>query len=1100
MMCLVWQLLLATRYECKMVLRSWPFRIVTFLCFALASLQVVGTVTAIYFTGADRYLGPLLTASNTTMIGLTQMGGLLTWVVVFFANDLGGRDRRVGIADVVASQPMPAGLYVTARLLSLLLPLAGLMAAVLAVGLVANRAFGLNTAPFRQYAPFYLYFCLLGVAFTLSLTTFFSVLLRNRLLATLAALAPIIASVAWLNRYSSLFDIGGYTLGGAYSHLIGFGPMTDIFFHRGLYLCYTLLLLAGTVLLYPRPEAARGRRRVAAVLFVVLLLASAGLTYAYVLREQQAAATWRAGRQAMAEAAENTAAAVDHYDMALSLLPADGRLEAQVTTQIRNRDTAPQASFIFTLNPGLALTSVTAHDGTPVHVDRQQSVVALRLEEPLMPGETTELTWRYAGGVDPKAAWFNTPPLAETWAGDEAHLAKSLGEMSGWIGARFCYLLPESDWYPVPNVPYGHEYPAKRPGNFATARIAVDMPANWRAVTQGEAHADRDQTIFEVRVPVPQFSLCAGVYERVGAEIGGVDCALYYAPEHGGNVEFFADAAEELQEAIKRILEDVEDKLGIPYPYPSLSLVEVPSQCRTFGDGWDGRNLLVQPGVMLLRESDFFPVYFAHTFANTDTATREQGAGTTSAQVKAELLRRYFAANAFGGDLEVNLIKNYWEFQLDPTGTAHPALGSAFGANLAQRAVERAPIGRDLAEGRLDSPQGPMQDPFSEVGSDQEELLMPLGALRPEDQEDRFHWLMQRKTDGLLGTIALALGEEAWEAFTPEVLEAFQFGPVTLDDVEDMVAARTGEDVSWVFDQFVSEAVMPGYEITHAEAYEIESPDQNRAFQMDVRIANREEGKGYAQLEITTADETGSDTVKERLFFASHEEKEVRRVLHAKPAAVRVRSACARNVHDPFETLYVPEERRAGAGVDATTEVSEADRPVVITVDDRDMGFRTVDLNEDKRVRLVQPRREGEPVVYPEYSGFGAPQRWHQEITESAHGLYLRTRKVKRSGDGTKFAEWSAQLPSDGAYEVLVYTENAPRGRYRYTLENGASSQEVELSLASAVRGWNSLGVHRFKRGAPARVKLSDEVPDGGGGARVFADAVRWVYLDDRKD
>jgi len=205
-------------------------------------------------------------------------------------------------------------------------------------------------------------------------------------------------------------------------------------------------------------------------------------------------------------------------------------------------------------------------------------------------------------------------------------------------------------------------------------------------------------------------------------------------------------------------------------------------------------------------------------------------------------------------------------------------------------------------------------------------------------------------------------------------------------------------------------------------------------------------------------------------------------------------------VHDPFETLYVPEERRAEAGVDGVSLVPEKDRPVVITLDDRDMGFSTVDLNEDTRVRLVKPRREGEPVVYPEYGGFGAPQRWQQEITESAHGLYLRTRKVKRAGDGTQYAQWSAQLPLDGAYEVSVYTENAARGRYRYTVENGNTSQEVELSLSSARRGWNSLGTHRFSRGSPARVKLSDEVPDGGQGARVFADAVRWRYLEDRRE
>ncbi len=1110
MIAYIQQLLLVIRHEMRMVLRSWPFRIVAFLCFCQIVLQNAGMMAMIYFVSAEAYLGPLFTSANITILAMVQIAQLLTWVVVFFANSVGSRDRRIGIADVVAARPLPVGSYVIGRILGLMLPLTVLMVASLAVTLVAQNAFGLHAASFRQYAPYFLAFSLVSVSFAAALAAFFSTLLKNRLLTSLAALAPIMLSALWLARVSSVFDMSGFLVSGTYSDLIGFGPLGELVSQRLIYVCLVLFFVAATVFFYPRPEASR-RGRPTVFAFVVLLLASVGLMGNFALGEYLAKARHQDWRGALTEATGNRAAAVDHYDMEVSILPRKGQLRAAVKTALRNRSATGTDSFIFALNPGLDVESVTTSYGASVAVARRGPVVELTLDAPLPPGESVELTWEYGGKVDPRAAWLSERPESETWQEDNMQqMASVLGDLSGWTGRRYCFFLPESQWYPVPNSTFGYEYPDKRPVNFATARIHLEMPEDWTGVTQGvlvdeSRDGGRATLVYETDTPVPQFSLCAGEYERVSAEVNGIECAFFYAPAHRENVDLFADAAEEIARSIGESLDAISDELHLEYPYRSLAVVEVPIDCRPFSDGWDSRNLFVQPGVLFLSETNFFSAYFAQAYKSAEKWTKRQGTGATNAQIKAGLLKKYFHGNAFVGDLELNLIPNFWEFLVDPTGTAYPALGPAFTNALAERALGRHQRDETHALEIMNQPglamaerQGDDVAEFRQAMSfwfptrdpDPDALIVPLGAMSPAEQGKRFIPLMDKKTDGLFQTLAMAMGEDAWQTLVPYVLDRYRFKPIALEDVEREARSFSDTDVSWVFDQFVSRPIMPGYAIVHAEAYEIDIGQRDQQFQAVVRVANLEEGKGYARLVIESKGSDESDTIEREVFFDSLEEKEVRVVLSAKPVSVRVVPAFSRNMRDPFEILYVPDERQATPGEDSIRTVSTADRELAVIVDDVESGFSTVATGEGAS------QDPGGPTEYRKYIGFGAPRRWQNQNASKAYGKYIRTRKIKKRGDGSQTAVWSASLPQEGLYEVFIYAEPARRGRYMIVVEHGESRQEVELGLKTAKSGWNSLGKYWFPKDGPARVTLSDDVQQGSKGSRVYADAVKWVHQD----
>ncbi|MHC4354088.1 MAG: golvesin C-terminal-like domain-containing protein [Planctomycetota bacterium] len=1113
------QLLLVIKHESKMVLRSWPFRILSFICFAVACLQMVGMVSLIYFVSADTYLGPMFTARNTTMLVLMNMGGLLLWITVFFTNDIGPRDRRIGISDVVGSRPLSTGQYVTGRVLGLLLPLVCLMALTLALTLVVNKACGFHTAPFREYAPPFLSFGVLAVAFTAALTACFSTLMKNRLLASLSTLGLILLTSIWLAQKHDVFDIGGYVVSGNYSDLIGYGPVGPLLIHRSIYLCATLFLVSAAILLYPRPQTA-GSRKSAAIASALLLAAAATLAARFVLHGRHNNAVQQEWRETLRVATANTAAAVDRYDIDLDLTARGGRVHAGVATTLRNRDETDRSTFIFMLNPGLHIDAVSTSDGRPVTVERKGPLVELTLDAPLPPGQSVPLVWQYGGKLDPRAAWLVEKPLAEELKerNIQGMAAIMMGQLSGWVGSRFCFFLPESHWYPLPNSTYGYDYPQKRPANFATAQVSLTMPAGWTAATQGllvdeKTDGDRTTLVFETDTPVPQLSLCAGEYTKVEAEIDGIVCRFYYAPEHSENVEFFADAADELKRVVSESIEQIADELGLEYPYKSLSLVEVPASCRSFTDSWDSRNLLVQPGALLLKETDFFNAYFAQTYKRSRESTKRQGTGATDAQIKAELLKRYFARNVFGGDLELSLVPNYWEFQVDSTGSAYPVLGSGFTAALSDMALGRYQRDGGHAMQRLAQPAGSVNVKDDEVNIgmgakflqpdlDQEELLVPLGKLSPSEQEEKFLMLMNRKTKGFVRTLAMVMGEKRWAEFISAVLDKHRFKQIELADMEREATDHSDEDVSWIFEQFVTEPVMPGYVITRADAYEIDAGQRERQFQTVVRVANLEEGKGYILLGFDTEESQkyqGADWLtrvpKKEVLFDSREEKEIRMVLSEKPVNAWLHSVSSRNVDVPIEQLYVPEESRNVPGEDSVRSLPLAERELAVIVDDLDEGFSTVELGKKSRTRLADAKRKKGIEEYPEYSLWSWPRRWHNQTSTEAYGKYLATRKVKRNGDGSHLAVWSASLPQDGTYEVFIYTEPEERGRHKIMVDASEGSQEISLELKTARRGWTSLGKYRFKADATARVELSDEVEESGGkSVLIHADAVKWVY------
>jgi hypothetical protein len=251
-----------------------------------------------------------------------------------------------------------------------------------------------------------------------------------------------------------------------------------------------------------------------------------------------------------------------------------------------------------------------------------------------------------------------------------------------------------------------------------------------------------------------------------------------------------------------------------------------------------------------------------------------------------------------------------------------------------------------------------------------------------------------------------------------------------------------------------------------------------------------EEGKGFAMLYFEMESKEEAEVVTQKVMLEGNEVKEIRTVLSMKPQSVRLHSPYARNLHDPIETILVPEEVRTEAGENSEITVDSLDTVVAVVVDDLDAGFTT---EKDGQLSLA---KNGDALDYPVHTGFRSPKQWREQTSSGSYGRYQRTRKIKRAGEGTESAVWSASLPEAGTYEVFFYVADKSIGRYQITIENGEATREIELDLKSAESEWNSLGKFPFEENENARVLLSDELLGGSSRARMYADAVKWVLVE----
>jgi len=1090
------------RYERLMLMRTTRFRVLGGIGVGIPVL--IGVFLAILEANGVEFSS---TVGLGAFIPFYVFSFVQTIVIAFIVGDFRAADERAQVYEVVAGRPISTAELVIGKFGGVFGALLSLSLAVLVLTVAIQAAkISFLGSPF-SLMPYlnYLFLMTLPAMFYMAALTFFlGAVLRQQTAVALVTVAYSLAVLFFLGqKYDGIFDFGAFFAPLFYSDIIGLGDVGRLINQRFFYLALGFFFLGLSIERYPRLAQSVAWTWYGRGMALTGLGVATGLFF-YIQEQDQNAAEFRAE---LVNEQQHYAAvltpSVDHYDFDLELLQKDAALKGRVRMEISNPHAEALDTLVFTLNPGLKVLAVEDATGSALAWQRQHAVLRIATAAPLAAAAKTEVTLIYSGDIDTDG--FDLLRREKRIHKNRGPIVK--GDMTAWIEDRSVFLPPRSRWYPAPGVDYGHDHKKAKQPNFASAQIKVSVPAGLTVITQGQPDtlaetssttSARTQSIWQVERLTPFFSLNAGIYEVFTARILDIDCALYIHPTHQRQALFFEDAQEAVIEGIEQVLDAVEQSMGVPYPYPRLSVVEVPFQIQWYYEGWEEHGGLTQPGILMLEEDVLMEKRFKQDF---DRFAKRGQRFFEPAQMKPMLLVRaisevFFAKESDRGGLFRSPIVQLWAydkiFQGDNTDLLRRGLPLYMQEDVGGQAMG-AMFSRGGGGGRrrrgMRGRFGPQQQQTNAPAWDTLIVQMQqqsLAELDPDDDPGLYRAVLDIKGTTLFSAVRAVLGDKKFlgvmEAFANEDAYSeisfadFEKAAVGDGPVSDTAAAgkiNLGRLVhDWIYGTHV-----PGFTLTRTRARKVDD-GWGVVYQVIVRIRNGEPGRGFVRVSAAGREDEAGKNIE----IEGGQEVEVSLVLWERPFRVLVEPFFAKNQRPLISPLRVADQVVEGRAKSYVRVVPEDERMVSeIIVDNDDEGFS-------------MPVRRVQRYLRPGLQG----GNWQVRETPMAYGRYEKNYRWKTGGDGAQPAVWTAHLPQAGEYDVAYYYNAGGFGRlhglaYEFSMAVTHSAQIDTLALKrdELKNGWNLLGRFHFAADEQVRVELSDLA-----GGRLYADAVRWRYVD----
>ena len=1063
--------------------------------------------------------------------------GTVLVALVFLGLDVRARDEHDRMAGVVDSRPFAnvtlvggqvAGLAITAWLSTIMA-----LALVQTCGAVARMLdwwTGDTIEPHSLVALATIDAIPVLILWS-SFVVLLAVLLRNRLAAGLTALL-VIGSVMWI-----IPDVPAYlaealvpvsNVASPASDLAPRFASVDTLWQRGSLLLLAAGLVTVTAVWHPRMDgSSRGRQVFVASACIVLGGLGIGSLVVRAVDGMQERAVWLAAHELAAQQEERTRVDVTRIGGTASIAP--GR-NLDIDLVIAFEAPRELTALVFSFNPAMRISSLALGDvETPF--SHRHGLLTVELPEPMAAGTTGLLSMRASGVPDPRFAYLDS--AVDPWRVSARNAISTLGREASIFERTYVGLMPAVQWLPASGANVFRDDPARRSRDFFTVDLTVDVPEWWLVASVGRRREiDGGTFSFASEVAVPEVALFASRFSRRAIVVDGIEVELLAHPDHFRGFRMFDDIGGVLTTHLEEVHQDVRS-LGLGYPLPAISLVEVPTRLRTFRGGWllDGEPGL--PGIVPLKENGLPMVRPEHRYLARANRRSDQvgalermswlfnisgnldsmgGSGGIMNGFVGSLLATTGASGE--GAVALDWICRRLAYDLI-TPRAHylESLKSAHNFN-ADDARGSAVAGM-LAYVVLDDRQSLFQRGRVFVDGPEiwdRTLGKPLWDLEPDrDPADAARAL------GLKGTrIALGLRENLGRRGVATLLaglrERFAGRSYRWADLV-AVGEAVGAPVDALFGDWLHAAETPGFLVSTARIARLADDATGRPrYASRVQVRNNEAAAGAVFLG-TDRHAWGERTDPVRV--RPHSSVEMSMATTELPSQLWL--------HTYFSLNREPIRLRIEGDLDDIRDTSRSFVPVGpsdwiptvegFVVDDLDVGF-SVETDDgvatgeglwglyraDMEVDQGLPRH----WWYLEDRLGGA---WSREEVYSSWGTYRRTMARAGPGHGKRRAVFATELPNAGIWRLDLHIPGDPvpqmpdmdsarapfpsqLGRYDMWLRTPHGDTPVEFDGSGAAGGWNKLG--EFELESPL---VSVVVSNRTDGDIVIADAIRWLEV-----
>ncbi|MFY9820202.1 MAG: M1 family aminopeptidase [Thermoanaerobaculia bacterium] len=524
----------------------------------------------LYTGGYDQQFdGVLLTPGTAAVDGLVSLTTWLSLLFLFYTVESLERERTTGIGPVLYATPVPTGSLVTGKALALgVVGLVAVAAGVLTAAFAIAREGGVG----MSLRPFLLVWGLLLPPTLCVWCAFVGAVLvatRSRYATYGIGLASLFFTVFALTR-NHMNWVGNWPLIGfgeglspiTWSDLGAFDlDRTALVLNRLLVLALAVPFAWAAVRFFPRrerdplspvlPPAERRRTLLTAAGLAVVPLGLGLALWGQVnqgfqggAREEKQKEYWRKNHATWLNQPQPY---VTHVDMDLGFEPADRAFRVAGSYDLKNRK--PQDLNWFAVSGGPAWKGLAwTLDGRPWNPENRDGLYVFRLPQPLKPGGSLRLGFRYRGtmlaGISSNGG---NVPLGEFILPSGIILTGRNPDFVPVIGYVERIGVDEKNRYEPRIYPpkfYEGITDADLDRSAFTQKIRITAPAeytvNSTGVLTGETVKDGRRTVtWESDYPVRVFNVAAG---RNWAVKRGPGTAVFYYPGHPWNVDSLLDA------------------------------------------------------------------------------------------------------------------------------------------------------------------------------------------------------------------------------------------------------------------------------------------------------------------------------------------------------------------------------------------------------------------------------------------------------------------------------------------------------------------------------------------------------------------------------
>ncbi len=1082
------------KYERKILLRSWFFRIFTALTLFIVFVFNMGEVSAV----GDRTWIYRAVPSNMPLVAIYLLNIGQAIIAVFLSSEFIKRDRKQDTTEVFYVRSMSNASYVLGKAWSILSLFLLVNIAALILSLIFNSLAEDTSIDWQAFLYYPLLISVPTLVFIIGLSSLMMSIIRNQALTFVILVGYILSSLIYLkSSYNYLFDYMAFYLPMFHSQMTGFGDWETIWTLRGMYTCFGLGFIFISILLLKRLPQSRLQNLLSALLAVAFIGGGIYLGNQHLDRYNKSV---ELPQQMIALNNEHLSYAqfdIDDHEIFLTQA-ADG---ISVEAKIRGKAKAESKEFVFNLNPGLNVSDVRA-ERQPIKFERKLQLLLIQFDT-LIPADTEiNLQVNYSGTIDEDAMFIDVDHKFKFKRPD--NFLFDIGRRYAFTNPNFLLLTQEAQWYLQAGVGYSTLSASWFRKDFINYKLTVKTLPGLIPVSPGQVKETAENTYyFERKFALPQLSLSIGNYQKKSLQADSLEFSVYHIEGHDYFNDAFPDIRDTLPAVIIERLRDYERNTGLKYPFKEFSIVEVPGQFKSYDRSFTSIHQNNQPGLVYFPEKGLFSR--RNDFNGYAKRIKRWGRNRnkTPEELQLSVLHgfidqffRFKDVDTRWKNSEINVeesINPYYQFvqfyemsnNLD--SEQWPVLNRVFESYL--RGSEAT--GPDWVRQNSGSTQNELANMVLQEKTFAEVLNL-------KENQELIDNVIELKGETLFSMIQAKADTDQFRAFIVELLEETRFQNLPFEEFNEKLQQKFEVDLSDHMEKWFNEIQLSRYRISTPIAEKVLAGNKEM-IRVSFKITN--DGAAEGVIKVTLRPGEGTEKL---LYLEPGQTKEASYLSVTEPTGINFNTLSSGNLPNQIEYNFELIGESSSKNAKEGEEIIENPLVLVnegeIIVDNESSEFEFSHYEEVSRLRKWLKPKEGEDFKYKGTRVWRPPLNWTATTSDEFFGEFIRSAFYIKGGDGSKEVKWKIPIDEPGRYDVYfhVYKDDSFRwdqdlkGSYQFTIphQNGTDRPTIELNNKSPA-GWTALGDYTFSSDT-ITISLSNETKLRA----VFADAIKLVKMD----